>query len=177
MTDNENPGPHPGQGRPGIRIGDAEREEAVRQLGEHYAAGRLTDEEHAERTERAYAARTQVDLDGLFGDLPGGPSEQGEQGQWGPPWAQGAPPWAAWSGPGQGGPHGGRPPWAGRPGPLRWLPVPFLVIALIGTACALAHGFFPFFLFPLLAIGATLFVLSRKGMFGGPRRGQAPDRR
>lgn len=174
MTGNENAGPRHGQGRPGVRIGDAEREEAVRQLGEHYAAGRLTEEEHAERSEQAYAARTQADLDGLFGDLPGGPSEQ--QGQWGPPWAQGAPPWAAWQSGRQAGPGAGRPPWAGA-GPLRWLPVPFLVLALIGTVCALAHGFFPFFGFPLLVVGVTLFVLGRKGMFGGPGRGPAGDER
>ncbi|MBO0828982.1 MAG: DUF1707 domain-containing protein [Streptosporangiales bacterium] len=176
MTGNENPGPGPGQGRPGVRIGDAEREDAVRQLGEHYAAGRLTEEEHAERTEQAYAARTQADLDGLFGDLPGGPSEQEQHGQWGPPWAQGAPPWAAWQSGGPGGPRGGRPPWAGA-GPLRWLPVPFLVIALIGTACALVHGFFPFFVFPLLAVGVTLFVLGRRGVLaGGPRNRPAEHR-
>ena len=41
--------------RPGgpIRIGDKEREDAVKRLGEHYEAGRLTAEEHTERIGRA----------------------------------------------------------------------------------------------------------------------------
>jgi DUF1707 SHOCT-like domain len=56
----------------GLRLSDAEREEAARALGEHYAEGRLTLEEHSERVERAYAARTRGDLPTLFADLPGG---------------------------------------------------------------------------------------------------------
>ena len=40
-----------GDERPGgpIRIGDSEREDAIKRLGEHYEAGRLSAEEHAER--------------------------------------------------------------------------------------------------------------------------------
>lgn len=53
-----------------LRIGDAEREAAVAALGEHYAAGRLTLEEHDDRTTRAYAARVEADLWPLFRDLP-----------------------------------------------------------------------------------------------------------
>ncbi len=58
--------------RPGgsIRIGDSEREDAVRRLGEHYEAGRLSAEEHSERVEQALKARTGADLEGLFADLP-----------------------------------------------------------------------------------------------------------
>lgn len=55
-----------------LRLSDAEREEAARLLGEHYAAGRLTADEHAERLEAAYAARTRGELPVLFADLPGG---------------------------------------------------------------------------------------------------------
>lgn len=58
------PGPRP------IRIGNAEREAAVRALGEHYAQGRLDQEEYEERTTAAYAARTSDDLVPLFEDLP-----------------------------------------------------------------------------------------------------------
>ena len=55
-----------------IRIGNAEREAAARALGEHYAQGRLDQEEFEERTTAAYAARTAGDLAPLFEDLPGG---------------------------------------------------------------------------------------------------------
>ncbi len=56
--------------QPPLRIGDAEREAAVRELGEHYAAGRLDAAEYEERTTAAYAARTADDLTPLFADLP-----------------------------------------------------------------------------------------------------------
>lgn len=53
-----------------MRIGNVEREAAVRELGEHYAAGRLDAAEYEERTSAAYAARTADDLGPLFADLP-----------------------------------------------------------------------------------------------------------
>lgn len=53
-----------------LRVGDAERQQAVSALGEHYAAGRLEQDEYDTRVQAAYAARTRVDLRGLFGDLP-----------------------------------------------------------------------------------------------------------
>ena len=53
-----------------LRIGDADREAAVRALGEHYAAGRLTKDEFDERADRAWAARTGSALHPLFADLP-----------------------------------------------------------------------------------------------------------
>lgn len=53
-----------------LRVGDAERQQAVAALGEHYAAGRLDQDEYDTRVQRAYASRTRVDLQGLFGDLP-----------------------------------------------------------------------------------------------------------
>lgn len=55
-----------------LRLSDAERDEAARVLGEHYAQGRLTAEEHEERQERLFAARTYADLPPVFHDLPGG---------------------------------------------------------------------------------------------------------
>ncbi len=54
-----------------LRIGDAEREQAAGALGEHYAQGRLSAEEHAERLDRIWAARTRADLGPVFRDLPG----------------------------------------------------------------------------------------------------------
>jgi hypothetical protein len=56
--------------QPTLRIGNVEREAAVRELGEHYAAGRLDAAEYEERTTAAYAARNADDLTPLFADLP-----------------------------------------------------------------------------------------------------------
>jgi uncharacterized protein DUF1707 len=53
-----------------LRIGDAERERAAAALGEHYVQGRLTADEHGERLDRIWAARTRADLQPVFGDLP-----------------------------------------------------------------------------------------------------------
>ena len=54
-----------------LRIGDAEREQATAALGEHYAQGRLTTEEHSERLDRIWAAKTRSELAPVFTDLPG----------------------------------------------------------------------------------------------------------
>ena len=56
-----------------VRIGNDEREAAVRELGEHFAHGRLEPDEYEERVSAAYTARTTADLDILFEDLPGRP--------------------------------------------------------------------------------------------------------
>ncbi|ATE57249.1 MULTISPECIES: DUF1707 SHOCT-like domain-containing protein [Actinosynnema] len=53
-----------------IRVGDAEREDALRVLGEHLSAGRLDVDEYGERTARATAARNRGELLDLFSDLP-----------------------------------------------------------------------------------------------------------
>jgi len=53
-----------------LRIGDAEREAAAHELGEHFAMGRITADEHGERLEQIYAARTAADLAPAFADLP-----------------------------------------------------------------------------------------------------------
>jgi hypothetical protein len=52
------------------RIGDREREAATSILTEHYAAGRTDTEEHAERLDAIWSARTRADLDIVFWDLP-----------------------------------------------------------------------------------------------------------
>jgi hypothetical protein len=54
-----------------LRLSDAEREQAAAELGEHYAQGRLTMEEHAERLDRIWASRTRGELGPIFRDLPG----------------------------------------------------------------------------------------------------------
>ena len=53
-----------------LRIGDAEREAAARELGEHFALGRITADEHSERLEQIWSARTAADLAPAFRDLP-----------------------------------------------------------------------------------------------------------
>jgi uncharacterized protein DUF1707 len=53
-----------------IRVSDAERDQAIAELSEHFQAGRLTQDEFDDRSGRALQARTGTDLGGLFGDLP-----------------------------------------------------------------------------------------------------------
>jgi hypothetical protein len=52
------------------RISDGDREAATQALGEHYATGRLDKAEYDERVDRAWAARTNLELSPLFADLP-----------------------------------------------------------------------------------------------------------
>ena len=54
-----------------VRIGDAERDQAVSLLGDHFAAGRLNREELDERIDQAMQAKFSTDLRPLFADLPG----------------------------------------------------------------------------------------------------------
>jgi Domain of unknown function (DUF1707) len=58
------------QRRASLRASDADRERFVEPLRRHHADGRLTADELAERTERAYAAKWIHDLDALATDLP-----------------------------------------------------------------------------------------------------------
>ncbi|HEY8456643.1 MAG TPA: DUF1707 domain-containing protein [Actinopolymorphaceae bacterium] len=53
-----------------LRIGDAERDQALRMLGEHHAAGRLDLNEFQEQSSRILAARTWGELKEIFADLP-----------------------------------------------------------------------------------------------------------
>lgn len=53
-----------------VRIGDAERDEAVSALGEHFAAGRLTKDEFDERSDQVTRARFAGELVPVFADLP-----------------------------------------------------------------------------------------------------------
>lgn len=74
-----------------VRIGDAERDQAVSDLGDHFAAGRLTRAEFDERADQAMQARFSSDLAPLFVDLPQpapAPPEPTRRAAGGPP------PWA-----------------------------------------------------------------------------------
>ena len=118
-----------------LRIGDAEREEAAHELGEHFAMGRITADEHSERLEQIWAARTSADLAPAFADLPR---------------PRPAPaPSAAAPAPPRG--------WTGRPGPLPRLPFPIkLLIALVAVVLVFTH--LPWILVALLVY---LFVIRR----------------
>ncbi len=122
-----------------LRIGDAERVAAASALGDHFAAGRIDQEELDQRLSAAYAARTFADLDPLFEDLPAPrptrpvvaapePAPQGisrSKPARGPTW------WGAWTVPAV---------------PLPLLLLGFLaVISIVGTLVFFA----PFILIPL----------------------------
>jgi uncharacterized membrane protein YoaK (UPF0700 family) len=53
-----------------MRVSDAERAEMADTLSKHYAEGRLDDAEFKMRLDRAMAAKTRADLNGLLVDLP-----------------------------------------------------------------------------------------------------------
>jgi hypothetical protein len=53
-----------------LRIGDTEREDAIRKLGEHMSDGRLGVDEYGERTARVATAKTRGELLAVFTDLP-----------------------------------------------------------------------------------------------------------
>jgi len=57
-------------GKGTLRVGDVERDNAARALGEHFAVGRLEQDEYDQRLEAVLRARTQGDLMALFRDLP-----------------------------------------------------------------------------------------------------------
>ncbi|WP_281689097.1 DUF1707 SHOCT-like domain-containing protein [Pseudonocardia thermophila] len=53
-----------------VRIGDAEREQAVQQLRGHVGSGRLDLSEFEQRIDAVYQARTRGELAAVFADLP-----------------------------------------------------------------------------------------------------------
>ena len=135
-----------------IRLSDAEREAAAADLGEHFAQGRLTADEHAERLEQVWSAKTRGEFAPIFRDLPS------------PYAAVAATP-----------PVGGEPSrpqsedgyWNAGPRPFRrGVPAPLLVVlAVVIVLSAIAH--FPLF---LLGFGVLWFVVLRHR---GPRRAYA----
>ncbi|HET9420104.1 MAG TPA: DUF1707 domain-containing protein [Nocardioides sp.] len=66
---------------PHTRLSDADRDRAAADLAEHYAQGRLDAEEHAERLDAIWTARTRADLDPIFEDLPARAPERPARGQ------------------------------------------------------------------------------------------------
>ena len=132
--------------RADIRLSDAERDQAVAELGEHFQAGRLTQEEFDDRTGLALQARTGRDLTGLFTDLPRPAAAE--------PWA-GAPVY---------GPEAGMMPPPGRRG-AGPLPVARFVIAVVIVAIiagnVLGRSAHFGWLIPVVILGFVLLRLSR----------------
>jgi hypothetical protein len=64
---------------PNLRASDEQREHAAQEIREHFAAGRLTDEELSERVQSVYSARTQGELRALLADLPKLPATPAQQ--------------------------------------------------------------------------------------------------
>jgi hypothetical protein len=56
--------------QPDLRASDADRERAAAEIREHFAQGRLSADELAERLDRAYSAQTVGELQALRTDLP-----------------------------------------------------------------------------------------------------------
>jgi hypothetical protein len=59
-----------------LRASDEQRDAAAREIRDHFAAGRLTDEELSDRLSAVYKARTEGDLRAIRGDLPVLPAAQ-----------------------------------------------------------------------------------------------------
>jgi len=104
-----------------IRIGDAERDKAVSDLGDHFAAGRLNRDEFDDRADQAMQARFSTDLAPLFADLPASQ-----------PAAPTTPPGEVRA--------GGPPPWAY----AMWL-LPVLMVAAVAGAILLHAPFILWF--------------------------------
>lgn len=62
-----------------LRASDEQRERAAQEIREHFAAGRLSDDELDDRVQSAYAARTEGDLKALMADLPKLPATRAQQ--------------------------------------------------------------------------------------------------
>ena len=61
-----------------LRVSDDDRERVAREIREHFASGRLTEEELDERVAATYAARTEADLEAIRADLPRLPATAAE---------------------------------------------------------------------------------------------------
>jgi Domain of unknown function (DUF1707) len=55
---------------PDLRVSDEQRDRAAQEIREHFAAGRLTDDELSDRIQAVYTARTEQELHRLLSDLP-----------------------------------------------------------------------------------------------------------
>jgi hypothetical protein len=184
-----------------MRVGDAERDAAANELREHFATGRLTQDELNERLDRTFAAKTRADLSGLFTDLPSSNAWQDasafrSRGMAGGPFVAGralgrpGEQWTSWGAPDDGRTASGADdPFgdggAGRPGGYGRRAFGMVVVPLVLLSVLLTLGIFsifgggprPFGFVLILAAFAMLrrlvFVIfgRRRGGRGGSRRG------
>ena len=85
-----------------MRVSDTEREAAAAELREHFASGRLNQDELEQRLAAVFAAKTRGDLNAVFTDLPSsghGWADAQTAGSSSGPGAQG---WGPWTRPGDG---------------------------------------------------------------------------
>ncbi|GAA3976713.1 DUF1707 domain-containing protein [Actinomadura viridis] len=71
--------PTPAAGAPALRASDADRDRVADRLREALAEGRITPDEHAERIDVVYQARTYAELEPVLRDLPADPSREGSE--------------------------------------------------------------------------------------------------
>ena len=64
---------------PDLRVSDEQRDRAAAEIREHFAAGRLTDDELSDRIQAVYSARTEQELNKLLADLPKLPASPAQQ--------------------------------------------------------------------------------------------------
>lgn len=126
-----------------LRMSDAERDQAAAALGEHYAQGRLTADEHGERLDQVWAARTRGELRPIFADLPVAAGS--------PVVGAGAPS------------RGGGTRRSTGPRRFRGMPVPLVVLlAVLVAVTVVAH-------LPIILVGLLAwFLLSRHGACSPP---------
>ncbi|MGE5136514.1 MAG: DUF1707 SHOCT-like domain-containing protein [Gemmatimonadota bacterium] len=127
-----------------IRVSDADRDRVAGRLREHFAAGRLTQDELDERVSAALNARTFGELRGVLADLPEPGSAPPRPG----PFPQQVP-----------------PVWLARRRGPRFLPV-LLLVLLLALILPGGHwffwGFFPFlFVFWTAACLAAIVAMTR----------------
>lgn len=152
-----------------MRVGDVERESAAAELREHFASGRLTQDELNERLDLTFAARTRADLSALMGDLPQVGS--GPHRAFGPA----APP-------GSGGPFEPASPLGSWPGRRAGRPARLALGGVLTASFFLIPVLVMFGAFGLLGIGSGrplgiifiigAFALLRRLIFGGFRAGR-----
>jgi Domain of unknown function (DUF1707) len=179
-----------------MRVSDGEREAAAAELREHFASGRLTQDELEERLTAVFAAKTRGDLSGLFTDLPSSANAGGGRAS-GPGASDGGP---FSGGPFAAGPFGPRGDWRrlaqpGAGGGYDWQAqgASFRasagrMLARIVLTTALIWALFIFGILGVFGIGtgrplgavllAAAFLLLRRlvFIFGGRRRGRGPRR-
>jgi len=85
-----------------MRVSDTEREAAAAELREHFASGRLNQDELEQRLAAVFAAKTRGDLNAVFTDLPSSGHGWADAQAAGPSFGPGAQGWGPWTRPGDG---------------------------------------------------------------------------